>query len=74
MNGRDTLSWEFDLDIWYVDNHNLALDLRIIRLTVLRLSLFRPQDINPVGAVTMPRFFASTSDSLTCRKHNAEPS
>ena len=36
VNGRNELSWEekFDLDVWYVDHHNLWLDLRIIGMTL----------------------------------------
>lgn len=36
VNGRNTLSWEdkFRLDVWYVDNLSLGLDLRILWRTV----------------------------------------
>lgn len=36
INGRNTLSWEdrFDLDLWYVENRSLILDLKIILLTI----------------------------------------
>jgi sugar transferase EpsL len=39
VNGRNTLSWEqkFELDVWYVENRSLRLDLRIIALTALRV-------------------------------------
>jgi lipopolysaccharide/colanic/teichoic acid biosynthesis glycosyltransferase len=35
VNGRASLSWEerIELDIWYVDNRSLALDLRILART-----------------------------------------
>ncbi|HLR46937.1 MAG TPA: sugar transferase, partial [Deinococcales bacterium] len=35
VNGRNALSWEdrFELDVWYVDNHTLWLDLKIMWLT-----------------------------------------
>ena len=35
VNGRNALSWEkkFELDVWYVDNQNLLLDLRILLCT-----------------------------------------
>ena len=31
VNGRDAISWEekFDLDVWYVDNKSLLLDIKI---------------------------------------------
>ena len=36
INGRNAITWEekFKLDVWYVDNWSLALDLRIILMTV----------------------------------------
>src|SRR5438445_17179 len=39
VNGRNSLSWEqkFKLDVWYVDNRTLLLDLRILWLTLLRV-------------------------------------
>ena len=35
VHGRNSLSWDekFRLDVWYVDNRSLILDLRIIQLT-----------------------------------------
>lgn len=39
VNGRNAISWEekFALDVWYVDHHSCALDLRILLLTVARV-------------------------------------
>lgn len=39
VQGRNSLPWpdRIDLDIWYIDNRSLALDLRIGALTVLQL-------------------------------------
>jgi lipopolysaccharide/colanic/teichoic acid biosynthesis glycosyltransferase len=36
INGRNTISWEdkFNLDVWYVDNWNILLDIKIILKTV----------------------------------------
>ena len=38
VNGRNAISWDekFRLDVWYVDHRSLALDLRILALTVLK--------------------------------------
>jgi len=38
VNGRNALDWEekFRLDVWYVDHQSLALDAKILFLTVLR--------------------------------------
>lgn len=39
INGRNTISWEhkFKLDVWYVDNWSLWLDLKILLLTVWKV-------------------------------------
>jgi lipopolysaccharide/colanic/teichoic acid biosynthesis glycosyltransferase len=48
VNGRNALSWpeRIELDLWYIANRSLLLDLRITALTVL--GLIRPRGI--VGA------------------------
>ena len=59
-NGRNTLSWQekFELDIWYVDNHTLFLDLKILLMTVKKV-LFR-EGITESGQVTMSKFTGNT--------------
>lgn len=39
INGRNAISWDdkFRLDIWYVDNRSLLLDLKILLLTVKKV-------------------------------------
>jgi lipopolysaccharide/colanic/teichoic acid biosynthesis glycosyltransferase len=39
VNGRNAISWEekFALDVWYVDNCSLVLDLRILWLTLRKV-------------------------------------
>ena len=56
VNGRNSLSWDekFKLDVWYVDNQSLWLDLRIIALTVMKV--FMREGISADGEVTMPEF------------------
>ena len=56
VNGRNALTWEqkFDLDVWYVDNRSLLLDLRILIMTLLRV--LRPAGISQRGHATMPKF------------------
>ena len=56
VNGRNALSWEarFALDVWYVDNRSLALDLRILAMTVGKV--LRRDGISPPGEATMPYF------------------
>ncbi|MEA3041650.1 MAG: hypothetical protein QOC65_1139 [Sphingomonadales bacterium] len=59
INGRNALNWEekFALDLWYVDNRSLLLDLRILLLTVWRV--LRPSGIAAEGSATMPEFTGS---------------
>lgn len=42
VNGRNAISWEekFKLDVWYVDNWNLMLDIKILWMTVNVIFLF----------------------------------
>lgn len=56
VNGRNELSWEqkFDLDVWYVDNWSLNLDLKILLLTAK--AVFRRSGINQPGHATMAEF------------------
>ena len=59
VNGRNALTWEekFALDVWYVDNRSLALDLKILWLTVRKVVL--RDGISAAGEATMPRFSGS---------------
>lgn len=54
--GRNALSWEdkFALDTWYVDHWSLALDVKILALTALRV--LRREGISAEGSATMPEF------------------
>lgn len=56
VNGRNALSWDekFALDVWYVENRSLWLDLRILWLTVRKV--VRREGISAAGDATMPRF------------------
>ena len=59
VNGRNAISWEgkFDLDVWYVDNRSLWLDIRILWMTIRKV-LVR-DGISALGEATMPRFTGS---------------
>lgn len=59
VNGRNALSWEdkFRLDVDYVDNRSLLLDLKILWLTVRKV-LIR-EGISAQGEATMPAFTGS---------------
>lgn len=56
VNGRNAISWEdkFKLDVWYVDNGSLLLDIKILWLTVKKV-LVR-DGISAAGEATMPKF------------------
>lgn len=56
INGRNSLSWDekFKLDVWYVDNQSLWLDIKILFLTVKKV-LVR-DGISADGEATMTKF------------------
>lgn len=56
VNGRNSLTWEekFKLDVWYVNNWNLFLDIKILWLTLWKVLL--REGINAEGYATMPKF------------------
>ena len=56
VSGRNVISWEdkFNLDIWYVDNRSLWLDLRILGLTLKKV--VQADGISQPGNATMTRF------------------
>lgn len=56
INGRNALSWadKFKLDIWYVDNQSLRLDIKIIFMTIKKV-LIR-DGISAEGEATMSKF------------------
>lgn len=59
VNGRNALSWEekFSLDVWYVDNRSIWLDVKILLLTVKKV--FIREGISASGEATMPKFTGS---------------
>ncbi len=59
INGRNALSWDekFELDVWYVENRTLWLDIKILFLTVWKV--IKRDDINQDGEATMTRFTGS---------------
>lgn len=62
INGRNALSWDekFKLDIWYVDNRSLWLDLKVILLTLKKVVV--KDGISADGHATMPHFKGSSSE------------
>ncbi|MHC1751090.1 sugar transferase [Humidesulfovibrio sp.] len=67
INGRNAISWEerFALDVWYVDNRSLRLDLLILARTVA--AVLRRQDIHAIGDVSMAEFQGSKTGGLDRR-------
>lgn len=59
VNGRNALSWDekFRLDLWYVDHPSLALDLKILALTLAKV--LAREGISAAGEATMPKFTGS---------------
>ena len=53
VNGRNTLGWSerFKLDVEYVDNYNLFMDIKILFMTVLKV--VKRDGISQEGHVTM---------------------
>lgn len=62
VNGRNALNWEkkFELDVWYVDNRSILLDLKIIGMTLFKV--LRREGISAAGNATVPRFTGSVRD------------
>lgn len=56
VKGRNAIAWEdrFKLDVWYVDNQSLWLDLKILTLTIWKT--IRCEGINQPGKATMEKF------------------
>lgn len=59
VNGRNALTWDqkFAYDVWYVDNHSLALDMKILLMTIKKV--LARDGISAAGDVTMPKFAGS---------------
>ena len=56
INGRNSISWEekFKLDVWYVDNQSLFLDIKIIFITIAKV--LKQEGINQGRTITMEKF------------------
>lgn len=59
VNGRNAISWEkkFELDVWYVSHLSFLLDMKILFLTVKKVSI--REGINQKGQVTIKAFKGS---------------
>lgn len=56
INGRNAISWseKFKLDVWYVENWSIKLDIKIFLLTIYKV--FKRDGISQEGEVTMTKF------------------
>lgn len=56
INGRNAISWEkkFALDVWYVNNISLILDIKILFLTIKKVVL--REGVSQEGQATMEAF------------------
>jgi lipopolysaccharide/colanic/teichoic acid biosynthesis glycosyltransferase len=59
VNGRNALGWDekFALDVWYVDNHGLWLDVQIILRTAV--IILKREGISPPGRAITEEFLGS---------------
>ena len=55
-HGRNNLTWtrKFEYDVWYVDHCSLAVDIKVVLLTVLKV--LARKDISQDGQATMEAF------------------
>jgi len=62
VNGRNAISWDekFKLDVWYVDNQGLWLDIKILWMTVKKVVV--RDGISAEGEATMPAFTGSQAN------------
>lgn len=62
VNGRNRNSWEtkFEMDVWYVDNRSLSLDLRILLRTIF--IVIAGSGVNEEGCATASKFRGTAGD------------
>src|SRR5215218_3044146 len=61
INGRNAISWEekFQLDVWYVNNWSLWVDVKILWATFL--TVLKRSGVSATAHATMPTFMGSES-------------
>lgn len=62
INGRNAVTWEekFKMDVWYVDNHTLWLDVKILFQTIVQV--LKSDGIHQKGHATAQEFMGSKDD------------
>ncbi len=63
VNGRNAISWDekFDLDVWYVDNQSIWLDIKILFMTIKKV--ITRSGINQDKQVTMEKFKGNSEEN-----------
>lgn len=59
INGRNVISWQrkFEFDVWYVDNWNIWLDLKILAKSVILV--FKRENVNQHNRATVDEFMGT---------------
>lgn len=72
INGRNGLGWaeKFELDVWYVENRTLSIDVRILIRTLL--AVMRQDGVRFPGSNQMSYFEGSHSESSERRSSSAD--
>jgi len=62
INGRNSITWEekFKLDVWYVENINFLIDMKIIFNTIIKV--LKREGIGHSNEDTMPKFKGNNND------------
>jgi lipopolysaccharide/colanic/teichoic acid biosynthesis glycosyltransferase len=64
VNGRNALTWEdkFRLDVWYVENWSIWLDIKILGMTVGKV--LQREGISQPGHATAEEFMGSEKQEV----------
>lgn len=64
VNGRNTVSWEdkFNMDVEYVDNYSLLMDIKILLMTVV--NVLKHDGISSETSVTMEEFMGNEEKDM----------
>lgn len=64
VNGRNTISWEdkFNMDVEYVDNYSLLMDIKILLMTVV--NVLKHDGISSETSVTMEEFMGNEEKDM----------
>jgi lipopolysaccharide/colanic/teichoic acid biosynthesis glycosyltransferase len=73
VNGRNAISWEekFRLDVWYVDHWSLALDVKILFLTIWKV--IQREGISQEGHATAEEFMGTPPAANHQSTRNNQP-